>query len=99
MGNKIPKSVIPLFQEYDYKLLDIRADKNIIMQRILEFGTKGELQWLFDIYATKEVANFVKLNGYRALSCRAFNFWRLVLGVQSYNKPKWLKDKRKIWKF
>lgn len=98
-GTKIPVSSSPFFQEYNFKKLDIETDRNVIIERLLEYGTTDELRWLFHTYSNNEVRNFVRDKGYRALSIRSFNFWCLILGIKKYNKPVWLKDKKAIWKF
>lgn len=99
MNTKIPESSASLFQEYDYNSLNIKRDKSIIMGRLLESGNMDELQWLFKTYTIKEIAEFVKLRGYRTLSSRTFNFWLLVLDIEKYQKPEWLKDKKLLWRF
>lgn len=98
-NKKIPTSTLPFFQEYNFKKLDTKTDKNIIISRLLEYGTTKELQWLFHTYSIKEIAMFLRDRGYRALSIRSFNFWRLILKVKKYNKPEWLEDKKVIWEF
>lgn len=99
MKKKIPEGSASLFQEYDYNLLDIKRDKSIVMGRLLESGDMEALQWLFKTYAIKDITEFVKLKGYRALSLRTFNFWCLILNIKDYKKPEWLKDKKLLWRF
>jgi len=99
MKTKVPKEATVLFQEYDLNSLDVKNDKGLIIGRILELGDLRSLQWLFKIYTIKEIAEFVKLRGYRTLSSRTFNFWLLVLDIEKYQKPEWLKDKKLLWRF
>ena len=99
MKTKIPEQAAVFFQEYDFNSLDVNKDKILIIGRILELGDLAELQWLFKTYTVKEIREFVKLRGYRALSSRAFNFWCLILDIKDYKKPEWLEDKKLIWRY
>jgi hypothetical protein len=96
---KIPKTMEPFFQEYDFDSLNLQSDRELIIGRTLEFGTKKVLTWLFKTYSTQEIIKFVQKRGYRALSARSFNYWCVVLEIKQYSKPSWLKDKKVLWKF
>jgi len=96
---KIPKTMEPFFQEYDFDSLNLQSDRELIISRTLESGTKKELTWLFKTYSTQEIIKFIQERGYRALSVQAFNFWCVVLEIKQYNKPVWLKDKKVFWRF
>lgn len=87
----IPKSLIPFFQEYDFDEMGLESHKIVIIGRVLEFGTTRELEWLFKTYKQEDVKNFIKEYGYRKLTARSFNFWRIVLGIKKYRKPPWFK--------
>ena len=99
LDRKIPKTMKPFFQEYEFSSLNLQSDRELIIGRILEFGTKKELTWLFKTYSPQEISKFVQKRGYRTLSVRAFNFWCVVLGIKRYSKPAWLKDKKVFWRF
>jgi len=99
MKNKIIKTIAPYFQEYDFSSLDTEKDGELIIGRTLEFGTREELKWLFKTYGSRRITEFVKTRGYRVLSKRGFNYWRIVLKIRRYKKPDWLTDKYSLWRY
>jgi hypothetical protein len=80
----IPSSLQPYFQEYDLTALRLRRDANLIIQRILEFGTWDELRWLFGVYSRRRVQRFLREHGERWLNPVTFNYWRKLLGVRHW---------------
>jgi hypothetical protein len=97
MTNSIPKSLLSFFS--DYSKLNLRKDKNIIIPRVLDFGTINELRWLFRTYPKTTIKNFLKTRGFRSLSARAFNFYCHLFGIRNYNRPKFAKNKYLFWKY
>jgi len=89
----IPATAAHLFPEYDVATLDPAEKKaaNVIIQRLLEGGTREELRWLFAACGQARVAEWVRERGLRGLSRKAFAYWRLVLGVKEYRRPPWMK--------
>ncbi len=99
MQARIPKTIAPYFQEYDFSSLDVEKDSDLIIGRTLEFGTREELKWLFKTYGSQKIKEFVRTRGYRVLSKRGFNYWRIVLRIRRYKKPDWLTDKYPLWRY
>jgi hypothetical protein len=97
MTNSIPKSLLPFFN--DYSKLNLNNHQNIIISRVLDFGTINELRWLFRIYPKKTIRNFIKTRGFRALSARVFNFYCHLFGIHKYHKPKFAQNKYLFWKY
>ncbi|MBI3913149.1 MAG: hypothetical protein HY327_02965 [Chloroflexi bacterium] len=93
----IPRSLAPAFPEYRLRDLDRYADAAIIIERALEHGTRQELRWLFQNYPTSRIRRFVRESGARHLSKRAFNYWRLVLGVRQFRLPPFQKARQVLW--
>jgi len=96
---RIPKRLGPYFQEYDIAKLNLERDANTIIQRTLEFGTIGEIQWLFRVYGKQRVKQFVRELGARGLSRRGFNYWRRLLGVKQWRKAPFLIARESIWPY
>lgn len=94
---QIPETMAPLFPEYDFTTLDVEADAELVMERVLEYGTRTELRWLFAHYGQDKIRDFVRRRGYRALSRRTFAYWRLVLGVNEYQRPPWAETATELW--
>lgn len=96
-GRSIPRSLVPAFPEYRLRDLDPRADAAVIIERTLEHGTRQELRWLFQRYPTAHIRKFVRESGARRLSKRAFNYWRLVLGVETFRVPPFQEMREVLW--
>ena len=96
-NQKIPKSLLNFFN--DYSQLNLKKDKNIIIPRVLDFGTIAELRWLFKTYPKAVIKDFIKNRGFRALSARTFNFYCYLLGIKNYRRPDFSKDKYLFWKY
>ena len=94
---QIPDTLASLFLEYDFARLDVESDVQVIMERVLEHGTRSDLQWLFAQYGRDRIRDFVCRHGFRSLSQRAFNYWRLVLDVDEYRRPPWGGTAKKLW--
>lgn len=94
---RIPKRLGPYFQEYDFRELNLERDANIIIQRTLEFGTISEIQWLFRVYGKARVKQFVRELGERGLSRRAFNYWKMLLGVRTWRKSPFTISREQLW--
>ena len=87
--NHLPADAAWLFPEYDFDTMGLERHKSIIIERVLERGTWGQLCWLFIIYGEASVAEWVRRHGFRLLSRRSFALWRLALGVADYVAPEW----------
>jgi hypothetical protein len=96
-ASQIPKGLKPYFQEYDIKRLDIARDANLIIQRVLEFGTWDEIRWLFETYQSKRVRIFLRERGVRLLKPVTFNYWRKVLGIRRWKKSSFPTAKGDLW--
>jgi len=87
--NHLPADAAWLFPEYDFDTMGLERHKSVIIERVLERGTWGQLCWLFIIYGEASVAGWVRRHGFRLLSRRSFALWRLALGVADYVAPEW----------
>ncbi len=86
-ASPIPDSLKPYFQEYDLAQLDLTQDANLIIQRVLEFGTWDEIRWLFAIYGRRRLRLFLRQHGARWLKPATFHYWRTLLGIRRWRKP------------
>jgi hypothetical protein len=77
----IPRSLAPCFQEYDIEKLDPACHGDLIIERVLAYGDRRELRWLFDQYGWARVTEWVKRLGARRLPWRRHNLWRVLLGL------------------
>lgn len=77
----LPISLAPFFQEYDLARLDLERSASTIIERVLQYGNRAELRWLFSVYSSQQVASWVSRWGREALPEPHLTFWRLVLDL------------------
>ena len=81
--NSIPQSLAPFFQEYDITKLTPEKDAHTIIERVLQFGNRAEIKWLFGVYAQEQVSAWVKNFGKDKLPQPHRRFWEIVLEIRS----------------
>jgi hypothetical protein len=96
-SHQIPHGLKPYFQEYDIARLDITRDANLIIQRVLEFGTWDEIRWLFKTYRSKRIRLFLRQHGDRWLKPVTFTYWRKLLGIRRWKKSPFSTVTRELW--
>lgn len=89
---ELPEDSAWLFPEYKFENIQLDSHKAVIIERILERGTWEQLRWLFATYGEAEVAEWVRVHGFRLLSKRSFALWRLTLDVEDYFAPDWARE-------
>ncbi|MEK6753255.1 MAG: hypothetical protein AABZ00_13440 [Chloroflexota bacterium] len=77
----IPLSLSPFFQEYDFSKLNPQKDSFTIIERVLQFGNRSEIRWLFMAYSQDEVKKWVKRFGKDRLPQPHRAFWQVVLEI------------------
>jgi hypothetical protein len=85
-ATQIPISLAPFFQEYDLTQLDVQRSIHTIIERVLQFGNRAEIRWLFSIYTPQHVADWVQRWGKEALPEPHLTFWKLVLDLSETHK-------------
>lgn len=85
---QIPASAAPFFQEYRFSDLDVEKDSALVMERLLAYGNRDELNWLFHFYGQETIKTWVSENGLRRLPYRRYNMWCFLLGLPRKDKPK-----------
>lgn len=93
----LPESLAPFFPEYAPGSLDLEAAAAVIVERTLQHGNQAEIRWLFATYGEDRVAAVVRERGARHLGARAFAFWRLVLGIETWRRHPWGDATSVLW--
>ena len=75
----IPTSLTPFFQEYDIKKLTPERDSHTIIERVLQFGNRTEIKWLFAVYTETEITSWVRQFGRDKLLQPHRTFWQIIL--------------------
>ena len=81
MQNVIPVSAKPFFQEYTFSKLDPREHASLVMERILAYGNRAEVRWVFDFYGVSQLQKWVSEDGLRLLPKRRYHLWCVVLDL------------------
>ena len=82
MHTHIPDSLAPFFQEYDLSSLEVQRSAHTIIERVLQFGNREEIRWLFSVYPRQQITDWVQQWGSYALPEPHLTFWKLFLDVQ-----------------
>ncbi len=53
---KIPKHLQSILWSQDVQSLDIRKDRDVIIFRVLAYGSVDDLRWLFKTYSRSTIA-------------------------------------------
>jgi hypothetical protein len=78
----IPLTLAPFFQEYDFTKLNPQTDSHTIIERILQFGNRAELRWLFQTYPQEQIKEWVKIFANDKLPQPHRAFWKIVLEIK-----------------
>lgn len=92
MQSVIPISAKPFFQEYIFSKLDPREHALLVIERILAYGNRVEVRWLFDFYGISQLQKWVSENGSRLLPKRRYHLWCAVLDLT----PE-IAQKKNVW--
>ena len=93
----IPKALKPYFQDYDVSRLDITRDANLIIQRVLEFGTWEEIRWLFETYGSNRIRSFLRERGERLLKPVTFHYWRKLMEIRRWKRSPFPTAQNELW--
>jgi hypothetical protein len=93
----IPRSLVPCFQEYDIEKLDPERHGDLIIERVLAYGDRRELRWLFGHYGWARVSGWVQRLGVRRLPWRRYNLWCVLLGLPPARRLR--SEEQQIWPY
>lgn len=94
-AGRIPASLRPCFQEYDFEQLDPTQHADLIIERTLAYGNRLELRWLFNRYGRSRLLSWVQRLGARRLPWRRYNLWCVRLGLPPARRPR--SEGTQIW--
>lgn len=79
--NGIPRSLEFAFQEYQLDTLHPTDHAFVIIERVLAYGNRAELRWLFNRYTRQELINWLQQCGWRILPQHRRQFWAVYFDV------------------
>lgn len=95
---RLPEFLEKLFWEYDFETLDITADEEVIISKILRDGDMEALKWLFKTFGKERIREWIIETEGKGLSNRQLSFWEIVLSLPHSKVLKWQNEKsRKVW--
>jgi hypothetical protein len=89
-----------VFWDVDPLTLDLEADADYILARILEFGGIAEVRWALATYGRDRIHRFFREVGHPELSERTRTFWRAVFGAEEEewaSPPDWRTSRLGPW--
>ncbi len=91
----IPETVAPFFQEYNFSTFDVQTHAALIAERILAYGNRAEVRWLFDVYGIEAIRAWVGRDGERLLPQRRYELWRMLLDIPVRR----IAERRQAWPY
>lgn len=77
----LPSILKPFLWSYDFEALDPEKHKQIIVNQVLNFGTKEATDWLFSHYGKKTIADTASTIPLGSWDKKSLALWKLVLGI------------------
>jgi len=93
----IPRSLAASFQEYNIEQLDPARHGDLIIERVLAYGDRRELRWLFERYGRGQIADWVQRLAARRLPWRRHNLWCVLLGLPPARRLR--SEEQQIWPY
>jgi len=95
---KLPKTLKPLFWDYEFKSICWDVDSELITNRILSSGDWDSIVWLRTVLSDKELKEILLKQNGAGLTPERIRFWELVLGLPARKVDAWLKTCLKgVW--
>ncbi|MEA3464007.1 MAG: hypothetical protein U9R14_02960 [Patescibacteria group bacterium] len=86
----IPKFLQSALWSYNLENMDInnKADKRIIIEQILNFGTWKQLKWLINNCSWREIKQIIKNPSPGLWMEDSLNYWLIFFGIKLSNAKK-----------
>ena len=75
----IPQHARPLFWDIDVDSFDPRAFPRYTIERVLEYGSEDDLEWMRRTFAQEQILDVLRTD--RRLTPLSANFWALYFGI------------------
>ena len=85
--HEIPITTAPFFQEYTFSELNAETHAALVMERLLAYGDRAEVRWLFETYGRERIRLWLADMGARRLPRRRYHLWCILLDVPEYAPP------------
>lgn len=96
-----PRFLKKYFWDVDFKEIDKTKNSRFVIERILEYGEKEAVRWLFKNYSLNQIKEVVSKT--RSLSSRSLFFWVLLLNLNKRRvkclKKSYLERRKIFWPY
>jgi hypothetical protein len=75
----LPNAVRRLFWDVDPATVEVRAQRNFVLDRVLEYGGMEAVRWAEATYGLAGIRDYFVARGDRVLSQKTKAFWHLML--------------------
>jgi len=82
-------------QEYDLERLEPAQHGDLLIERVLAYGDRRELRWMFERFGHARVIGWVQQHGNRRLPWRRYNLWCVLLGLGPARRSR--PEESRIW--
>jgi len=93
----LPGSLAPYFQEYNFQRIDPEQHADLVIERVLAYGDRNELRWLFRRYNRQHITDWILHMGARRLPWRRYNLWCVLLSLPPARRFR--EDNNRIWPY
>ena len=95
----IPVELRPLFWDCNFDDLQLPADRDFIINRVLSCGDWDAVQWLRKSAGDAELEDWLKKRHGASLSPERLRFWELVLHLPHRTVNNWIENNNdSIWR-
>jgi hypothetical protein len=86
---KLKRSANPLLWEFDIRNLSDSEIKNLIMERVMQYGSMKQIQMMMKLFSFSDLAVFFAKDGWKNFSNIDFNFWYHILKDYKKKEINW----------
>jgi hypothetical protein len=90
----LPKSLKPFFWDYSFSKLSFKADRDLIIRRVLSSGSWDAVLWVRKKIGDENLKKWLIAHQGRGLSARQLRFWELILDLPKRQVNAWVKAAR-----
>lgn len=91
---KLPQFLKPFFWDYPFAKLSWRADRDLIIRRVLTNGSWDAILWLRKKMDDNTLRAWLLENEGRGLSPRQIRFWELMVDLPRRKTNRWIQAAR-----
>lgn len=97
-SSKLPRMLQPFFWDYDLESLSWENSRDMIIGRILTYGSWDAVTWLRSHAGDRALREWIERSHGVRMSPQRLRFWELILGLPHREVTAWIQaQQRSIW--